>query len=71
MQATPVIQVPYTLFLIFTIAIVLCVIVQTFVLVSLALTVKKSVAAIGKLIKDVDTKAMPILVQVRTVVEDL
>lgn len=65
------ISVPYTLFLIFTIAIVLCVIVQTFVLVGLALTVKKSVAGIGKLVKDVDAKAMPILVQTRTVLEDL
>jgi uncharacterized protein YoxC len=65
------IQLPFVLFLIFTIAVVLCLAIQTWVIVTLLMTLKKAVEKIEQLSDGFSGKALPILTQVRSVVEDL
>ncbi len=66
-----VIAVPQTLFLIFTIAVVICVIIQAGVFLGLYLIARTAVAKAEKLSTDLSGKALPILVQVRGIAEDL
>lgn len=66
-----VIQVPQTLFLIFTIAVVLAVVIQAGVFLGLYLIARSAVAKAEKLTGDLSGKAQPLIAQTRTIVEDL
>jgi methyl-accepting chemotaxis protein len=66
-----VIAVPQTLFLIFTIAVVVCVIVQAGVFLGFFLIARAAAAKAEKLSAELSGKALPILFQVRGIVEDL
>ncbi|HEY0785969.1 MAG TPA: hypothetical protein VGD62_08865 [Acidobacteriaceae bacterium] len=68
MQVT---QVPYSLFLIFTIAVVISVLIQAGVFLGLFLVARKAITKAEALSTDVVGKATPILAQTRTVLEDL
>ena len=68
MQVT---QVPQTLFLVFTIAVVLSVVVQAAVFLGLYFAVRTAMAKTEKITNDLSLKALPILTQTRAIVEDL
>lgn len=66
-----VIQVPQTLFLIFTIAVVLSVVIQAGVFLGLFFVAKIAAAKAEKIANDASARALPIITQTRTIVEDL
>ena len=66
-----VIAVPQTLFLIFTIAVVVSVVIQGGVFLGLYLIARAAVAKAEKLTTDLSGRASPILAQTRGIVEDL
>lgn len=66
-----VIAVPQTLFLIFTIAVVICLIIQAGVFLGLYLIARTAAAKAEKLSMELSVKAMPILVQVKGIAQDL
>jgi hypothetical protein len=66
-----VIAVPQTLFLIFTIAVVICLIIQAGVFLGLYLIARTAAAKAEKISLDLNVRAMPILAQVRGIAEDL
>ena len=66
-----VIEVPQTLFLIFTIAVVVSVVIQGGVFLGLFLIARTAVAKAEKLSADLSGKTIPILNQTRGIVEDL
>ena len=66
-----VIEVPQTLFLIFTVAVVISVIIQAGVFLGLYFVARTAAAKGEKIATDLSLKAMPILMQTRNIVEDL
>ncbi len=68
MQVVPV---PHTLFLILTIAVVFSVVVQGCVFLGLFLVARTALAKAEKIANDASARALPIITQTRTIVEDL
>ncbi len=68
MQVTPV---PSTLFLIFTIAVVVSVVIQGAVFLGLYIAVSKALTKITGITQDLTTKANPIIADVRSIVSDV
>ena len=66
-----VIEVPQTLFLIFTIAVVISVVIQGGVFIGLYLIARTAIAKAEKLSTELSAKAIPIMTQTRGIVEDL
>ena len=64
-------QVPSTLFLIFTIAVVLSIIVQLFVFISLSMTVRKTIQKLETLAEQMGGKAIPLMTQAHGLVAEL
>jgi hypothetical protein len=63
--------VPYNLFLIFTIAVVFCAVVQAGVFLGLYFIARTAAAKAEKIADEMSGKALPIIVQSRTLLEDL
>lgn len=64
-------QAPYTLSLIFTIAVVACLVIQAAVFIGLYFAVSTALKKLTKISDDLTAKAMPIIGSVRTIVEDV
>ncbi len=64
-------QVPYTLFLILTIAVVVCLVIQAAVFAGLYFAVTIALKKLTKISEDLTAKAMPIVSNVRSIVEDV